>query len=46
MTVASREMKGLINVLKSFRKLDIRRVQFESASGVENHVLVEVKYAE
>lgn len=32
----SKEINGFIKVLKSFRKLDIRRVKFDSIGGVES----------
>lgn len=32
----SREIKGFIKVLKSFRKLDIQRVKFGFVVGVES----------
>jgi len=34
----SGETKGFINVLKSFRKLDIRIVKFDSTGGAESCV--------
>lgn len=37
-TVLSKEIRGFIKVLKSFRKLDIRKVKFSSVGGVESCV--------